>query len=389
MLKQPAMIAVLAFVLSGTTVPARATSERCTKPSCKGTLVYIGTQGSGPGQGIFAARLDPEKGRLTGLGLVAEVERPTWLSRDPQAPIVFSVSETGNDGKSQGGVLSFAVDVETGMLRLISKVSSGGGGATHLAFDRRLASLFVANYGTGDVSAIPVGHDGVLAAISSTQSNFGSGPSRRQQGPHAHGVTVDPTGGFVLSPDLGADRVFVYRFDRTNGSLSPGSPPFIQLPPVSGPRHLVFSPSGRLAFLVTELSAELYSFSWDAKTGRLEQVGRIALDAPDFTGTKSAAELSISRDGRFLYVSDRGANTLRVYASDEMNGTLRAIQTTDCAGQSPWSFAIDPSGRWLLVANQASSNLAVFEVDQETGKLAATGTSISVPKPVAITFFAQ
>src|SRR5262249_37419449 len=139
----------------------------------------------------------------------------------------------------------------------------------------------------------------------------------------------------------------------------------------------------------TELSAELYSFSWDAKAGRLEQAGRVALDAPELTGARSAAELGMSRDGRFLYASNRGANTLHVYAVDETNGTLRPVQTADCAGQRPWSFAIDPSGRWLLVANQTSNNVAVFEVNQATGKLAATAASISVPKPVAIAFFAM
>ncbi len=355
--------------------------------TCAGTLVYVGSHGSGPGQGIFAACLDRATGALTGLGLAAEIERPTWLVRDPHRPILYTVSETGNDGKSQGGVYSLSIDPKTGKLTTISRTASGGGGATHLAYDARLGALFVANFGGGQVSSIPVQADGGLGAVSSVQTDYGSGPSRRQTGPHAHAVVVDPSGHFVLAPDLGADRVFVYRYDAATKQLSPAAEPFAALPPGSGPRHLVFSRDGRFAFLDTELSGDVYGFRWDAHAGRLTQISRRSIDPSDFTGQKSAAEIVISADGRFLYVSDRGANSLIVYAVDAKTGALSEVQRIAGGGDVPWSFAIDPSGRWLIVANEASSTLAVFGVDRASGKLTATPSTLSAPKPVSIAYF--
>lgn len=352
-----------------------------------GTLMYIGTQGGGPGQGIFAARLDPATGALTDLGLALETERPTWLETDPHRPILYGVNETGNDGRSQGGVFSLAIDPASGKLRPLSQTSSGGGGATNLTYDAKADTVFVANFGGGQVSAIPVKSDGALSRVSSVQTDYGTGPTKRQAGPHAHGVTLDPSGRFVLAPDLGADRVFVYRFDPGSKQLTPAEPPFAALPPGSGPRHLVFSRDGRFAFLDTELSAMVYTFRWDAKAGRLDQVASLPIDGPDFSGQKSAAELGVSADGRFLYVSDRGANTLIVYGVDARTGGLHEVQRMACGGDVPWSFSIDPSGRWLLVANQASGGIAEFQVDVASGRLTPTANSISVPKPVRVAFF--
>ncbi len=350
------------------------------------TLVYIGTHGSGPGQGIWVAKLDQATGALSGLALGAEIERPTWLVADPRRPILYSVSETGNDGKTQGGVYSLAIDKASGSLHVIDRADSGGGGATHLAYDPQLPTLFVANYGTGQVAAIPVQPDGSLSSASSVQANYGSGPSPRQKSPHAHSVAVAPGGRFVLSADLGADRLFVYRFDRASRKLAPGEPPFAPFPAGSGPRHIAFTPDGRFVFVDTELSGEVYGYRWDGQSGHLSPAGRTALDAADYAGTKSAAELAISRDGHFLYVSNRGENLLQVYAIDRGTGALAEIQRIACGGTVPWSFGIDPSGHWMIVANEASSTLTVFAVDPAAGRLAATASMLSVPKPVAIAY---
>lgn len=352
-----------------------------------GTLVYIGTQGSGPGQGVFAARLDPATGALTDLGLALQIERPTWLETDPHRPILYGVNETGNDGKSQGGVFSLTIDPSTGKLRPLGQTASGGGGATNLTYDAKASAVFVANYGGGQVSAIPVKPDGALTAVSSVQTDYGTGPTKRQTAPHAHGVTVDPSGRFVLAPDLGADRVFIYKFDANTRQLTPGDQPFAALPPGSGPRHLVFSRDGRFAFLDTELSAMVHTFRWDAHAGTLTPVASRPIDTPDFAGPKSAAEIARSADGRFLYVSNRGANALIVYAIDAQTGALDEVQRIACGGDVPWSFSIDPSGRWLLVANQASGGIAEFAVDRASGRLTATSNALTVAKPVRIAFF--
>lgn len=361
--------------------PVAATAAKARPPM----RLYIGTQGGGPGQGIWAARFDPATGTLGDLHLAAEVERPTWLVRDPKRPLLYAVSETGNDGQAQGGVLGFAIDPASGALTPLGRVESGGGGATHLSLDTGSRTLFVANYGTGQVAAIGLKPDGAPDAVQSVQAHVGSGPHRRQKGAHAHAVVIDPGGHYLLSLDLGADRLFVYRFDPATRALSPLAP--IAFPPGSGPRHLVFSPDGRFAFLDTELTGEVYAYRWDGRRGVLTQTARVAIDAPDFAGTRSASELAVSADGRFLYVANRGANQLILFAIDRQSGALREGQRIDCGGRGPWSFGIDPTGRWLIVANQASGNLSVFGVDRASGTLSPTANSLAVDKPVAIAFF--
>lgn len=352
------------------------------KPAPAGRLVYFGTHGAA----IYAAWLNAETGHLSDLGAVAEIERPTWLAADPKRPLLYSVSETGNDGKTQATVSSFAIDTATGALRLLSKVESGGGGATHLALDPRSHTLFVAHFGTGQVSALPVRPDGSLAPVASVQADYGSGPSPRQKGPHAHGVALDPSGRFLLAADLGADRVFVYRFDPVTRALTPSEPAFVASAPGSGPRHLAFLPNGKVVYLDTELSGEITRFAWDSRTGTLRPQATISTGAPDYTGPRSAAELAVSADGRFLYVSNRGEDSLVVYAIQPATGALREVQRIAAQGKGPWSFSLDPSGRWILIANEASSAIAVLKVDPATGLLRATNESLAVPKPVSIAF---
>ena len=353
-----------------------------------GYTVFIGTHGgNGPGEGIFSVRLDPKTGHLSDLKLAARIERPTWLVLDPKSPVLYAVSETGNDGKAQGGVYSFAVDGATATLKLINRVASGGGGATHLTYDPRLNTVFVGNFGGGQVGAFPVKPDGGLNPLSSMQTDYGHGPHPRQTMAHAHGVTVDPSGHFVLSADMGADRVFIYRFDAATKKLSPAAAPFLQMPAGSGPRHLVFSPDGRFAFLDTELSAQIVSFRWDAQAGRLQQIQSQPIDKPSFKGEKSAAEIAVSHDGRFVYVSNRGENSLEVYTVDQRSGRLTQLQDIPGGGAIPWSFGIDPSGHWMIVANEPTSSIAVFRIDPGTGKLSPTGQTQSVFKPVAIAFY--
>lgn len=354
------------------------------------TLVYVGTQGTEPGQGILAARLDPRTGRLTPLGLAAEVQRPTWLAAHPTLPVLYAVSEVGNDGQSQGGVHTLRADPATGRLSLVGTVASGGGGPTHLALDLASSILLVANYGTGQVAALPVLADASLGPPASARSDQGSGPSPRQKAPHAHGVVLDPSKRFVLVADLGADRLFVYPYDRVSHQLGPAAAPAEALPPGTGPRHLAFHPDGRLVFMLSELVPELRAYRWDARRGRLSLVQTLsAAGDPAKASVARGAEVAVSRDGRFVYASVRGEDVLVVYAVARRTGRISEVQRLPAGGQAPWSFAIDPSGRWMLVANQASNAVVVFARDPATGRLSPTSQSIAVNKPTCIAYLAS
>lgn len=198
-------------------------------------------------------------------------------------------------------------------------------------------------------------------------------------------MVIDPSGRFALVPDLGADRVFVYRFDRATSTLSDG-PSAYATAPGSGPRRVVFHPSGRIVYLLNELTADIQALGWSPEDGVLTHLQSLSTNVPEHTGTTSAAELAISRDGRFVYTSNRGENTLVVFSADRRTGLLTLAQRIPCGGLTPWSFSFHPSGKWLLVANQASSTVNLFGVDPHSGRLTDTGTSVPVPRPACITF---
>jgi 6-phosphogluconolactonase len=385
-LHQAAAVATLAL-LPASSVAAKAKPQVCPMATCAGQLVYIGTQSDAPGQGVFAARLDPKTGKLTPLGLALEAQRPTWLASHPTQPVLYAVSEVGNDGKSHGRVSTLRADPRTGMLSVIGTVDSGGGGPTHLSLDLPSNTLLVANYGTGQVAALPVLADATLGSPASVQADQGSGPSPRQKSAHAHGVTLDPSRRFALVTDLGADRIFIYRYDRKAHRL--GASTAEALPPGAGPRHLAFHPRGRLLFVLSELRPELRSYRWDARRGRLALVQTISVSAdPAKAGVARGAEVAVSRDGRFVYASVRGEDVLVVYAVNARTGGLTEVQRVAANGLSPWSFGIDLGGRWMLVTNQGSNTVVVFARDPATGRLSPTQESLSVNKPVSVAYLA-
>jgi 6-phosphogluconolactonase len=385
-LRQTAAAATLAL-LPVSPVAAKVRPQACPGATCAGQLVYIGTQSDAPGQGIFAARLDPTTGKLTPLGLALEAQRPTWLAPHPTLPILYAVSEVGNDGKSHGSVATLRADPRTGALSVVSTADSGGGGPTHLSLDLPSKTLLAANYGTGQVAVLPVLADATAGPPASVQTDQGSGPSPRQKSAHAHGVALDPSRRFALVADLGADRIFIYRYDRKAHRL--GASTAEALPPGVGPRHLAFHPRGRFLFVLSELAPELRSYRWDARRGRLALVQTLSASAdPTKAGVARGAEVAVSRDGRFAYVSVRGEDVLVAYAVNPRTGGLTEIQRVAANGLSPWSFGADPSGRWMLVANQGSNTVVVFARDPATGRLSPTQESLSVNKPVSVAYLA-
>jgi 6-phosphogluconolactonase len=364
------------FLARGATAFAACALARAHAGDARTELVYVGTQG---GQ-VHALRFDPAAGTLAALGPAAEGARTTWTAAHPSLPILYGVDD---DNARPGRVVAYAVDGATGMLAMTGEVSAGGNGTTYLALDMPSRTLLTANFASGSVSSIALGADGSLGARVSTLAETGSGPHRRQASAHAHSAVVDPSGRYVLVPDLGADRVFVLAFDRATHALAPHGA--FAVAPGSGPRHLAFGADGRFAYLVNELTAQLMVLRWDAAEGRLGFAQSAAMNDAAFAGQPSGAEVVVSADGRFVIAANRGADALLVYRVDAASGMLAQVQRLPSGGQAPWSFALHPSGRWLLVAHQKSGTVNVIGIDPAIGLLADTGRSVAVPAPVSVT----
>jgi len=342
-------------------------------------LVYVGTQAGE----IRALRFDPVAARLSAIGTVAKEGAPTWVAAHPRLPILYAVDD---DKTRDGSASAWAVDRVSGALVKMGQAPAGGSGTNYLALDPKATTLFAANFGSGSASSIALSPDGIPGPLVSTIKASGSGPHRRQASPHAHSVTLDPSGRYALVPDLGADRVFVYAFDAGKHTLAPIDAAAFALPPGSGPRHLVFGKDGRHAYLMNELTAELNVLRWDAGEGRLAPIQALPLSSAGFAGSKSGSALALSADGRFLYAANRGEHELQVLRIDPASGALALMQRIASGGQVPWGFALHPLGRWLAVAHQRSNSVNLFAVDPATGTLANTGQSVDIPAPVSITF---
>ena len=380
-----ATISVVALTLFSALYSAsnRAATLNTNVPAAaQASFVYVGTQQ----RQIVGLRFDASTGKLTDLGELAQGPKSTWVTAHPSLPVLYSVDD---DSTHEGSVTAYAVNRETGALTKADAVASGGAGTTNLSLDTSTESLFAANYNSGSVSSFRVNRDGSVGALASTVAETGSGPNRRQASAHAHNAVLDPSGHYVLVPDLGADRVFVYRFDPATHALSAAndtSEHAFVAPAGSGPRHLVFSRDGRFAYVITELSAQMLVLRWDAASAHLTLVQALPLSSAAFQGVKSGAEVAISPDGRFVYAEDRGENELVVYRVNAESGELSEIQRIASGGEKPWSFALHPSGKWLVVANQHSGTVSVFGVDPGTGMLSDTGQSMAVPTAVSIAF---
>jgi 6-phosphogluconolactonase len=281
--------------------------------------------------------------------------------------------------------MAFAVEEETLDLRLLNRQPSMGAGPCHLVVDGTGRNVLVANYGGGSVAVLPVQEDGRLDEPSAVRQHRGTGPNpARQEGPHAHGLAFDGGGKRVFTADLGVDRVFVYDFDAASGSLEPAAEPFVAVEPGSGPRHVALHPSGAFLYVVNELRSTVTVLRYDATTGALSPVQTVTTLPADFEGRSTTAEIALSPDGRFVYASNRGHDSLALYAVEGDSGRLDPLGHVSTGGRTPRSFALDSTGEWLLVANQGSDNVVVFRRDGSSGRLEATGTEVSVPAPVCV-----
>lgn len=343
-----------------------------------------------PPEGIYTACLDVTTGRLTSLGLQEKVNPASWVLVDPKKSVVYTTGGMTSNPADFGSVFSFKIDRRTGTLTALGSSPSGGPDPTHLAWDPHSGTLFVANPGNGVVSVIKTDADGGSRLLEDKAQQEGSGPTPRQKHAAAHGVAVDPTGRFVLSADFGADKLYIYRFDKATGKLSPSSPNFISTPAGSGPRHIEFTPDGKYVVMNTELNGQVRVYRWNEQAGTVEQTQVVDPFPTGYTQEKSGAEIEFSKDGKFFYLSLRGSeDKLLVYRWDAIEGKLTEIQRIPSLGGTPWSFALDPSGKWMLVTNSTSGNVSVFSVEKGTGKLQPTGEAFKLQGAVTVAFLAR
>jgi 6-phosphogluconolactonase len=353
-------------------------------PAAKPVTVYVGTYTDGTSRGIYRLAFDAATGALSEPVLAAETKNPSFLALHPNGRFLYAVGEISTfEGARTGALSAFAIDPKTGNLALLNQQSSEGAGPCHLVVDRTGRNVLVANYGGGTVAVLPVDADGRLKRASSVQVHEGTGPNKgRQEKPHAHGIYLDAAERFAFAPDLGADRVFVYRFDAAKGMLEPHGG--AALAPGSGPRHLAFDPAGKHAYVINELLSTVTAFSYDAEKGALTPLQTVSTLPAGFAGTSWTAEVAVSGDGRLVYGSNRGDDSLAVFTVDLSSGRLTAKGHAPVGGKYPRHFAIDPTGRFVLAAHQNSGTISVLRLDPATGMPGPPGATVKVDKPVCL-----
>jgi 6-phosphogluconolactonase len=348
--------------------------------------VFIGTYTGGSSKGIYLAHLALANGKLElATGLAAELANPSFLAIHPNHALLYAVSEMDNVGGKIGAISALRIEPKTGRLRLLNQRSSQGAGPCHLAVDRGGKFVLAANYVGGSIASLPIEEDGRLGdAVAFIQHKGSSVNRERQDGPHAHCVTLDAANRFAFVADLGLDKIMVYRFDSTTGKLAANDPPSVATAAGAGPRHLTFHPGGQFAYLINELDSTMTAFRYDAQRGELAPLQTVSTLPEGFHGANTTAEVQVHPSGRFVYGSNRGHDSIVVFTIDTASGKLRYVAHESTQGKTPRHFAIDATGQYLLAANQDSGNIVVFRIDKATGKLRPSGSSVSVPSPVCV-----
>jgi 6-phosphogluconolactonase len=346
-------------------------------------LVYIGTYtNTAKSKGIYAFRFDADTGKLDPLGLAGETQNPSFVAIHPSRRFLYAVAE----GKP-ATVSSFALDAKTGKLTPLNSEPVPGNGPCYISLDRSGRHAFVANYGSGNILVFPIDADGRVKAPTTNIQHAGTGGDpKRQSGPHAHSIKLSPDEKFAVAADLGVDQLFVYRFDAAAGKLTPNEPPSVKLKPAAGPRHFAFHPNKRVLYSINELASTVSAFGWNGDRGTLTEFQTISsLPSSGFSGNNSTAEIVVHPNGRFVYGSNRGHDSIAVFSADK-KGRLTLVDHTSTQGNVPRNFALDPTGKYLFAANQRTDNIIVFQVDQKTGKLTPTGVKAEVGSPVCVRF---
>jgi len=370
---------ILAGLLAAPLSLAAEASGKC--------LVYVGTYTGGSSKGIYAWRFDGSTGKAEPLGLAAETPNPSFLALHPNGKFLYAVQETGTfKGEKGGGLRAFAVDRATGKLSFLNEQPSGGADPCHLAVDGSGQCLLAANYSGGSVISLPIAQDGSLAQSASFVQYSGRGVNpARQEAPHAHSINLSPDGRTAVVADLGLDLLHVYRVNALAATLNPVEFPFARTAPGAGPRHLVFQADGRFVYVLNELACTITSYAFDAQAATLLERSTVPTLPAEARVPNTCAEIRIHPNGRTLYASNRGHDSLAVFEMDGRGG-LKLLQHVPTGGKTPRNFALDPSGRYLFAANQNSDAIVVFKVDPGTGCLSPTGETLKVGSPVCVRF---
>ncbi len=365
----------------------------------KHRLVFIGTytgeivsktgqifKGMGMGMGIYVYKLDVTSGLMKQCGLAEGVPNPSYLDIDPSRRFLYAVNELREfEDAPTGAVSAFSVEPGSGRLRFLNRKPSYGTDPCHLTIDKTGRYVLVANYTSGSVCVLPIREDGSLAEATDVIQHQGSSSDPVcQSGPHAHAVTLDDTGRYAFVPDLGLDKLMVYKFDPKRGKLEPSEEPWVEVTAGAGPRQLAMHSSGGYMYLINELNSTMMAFRYDKSKGTLREIQTLSTLPKDFEGPSTCARVQISASGKFLYGSNRGHDSIVIYAIDQLNGKLTCIGHRSTQGKTPRHFAIGPAGEFLIIANQDTEDVVAFRLDPTSGGLGATGHSVDVPTPVCV-----
>ncbi|MBD2754633.1 lactonase family protein [Spirosoma validum] len=345
-------------------------------------IMYVGTYSVRGSEGVYVFEFDRKAGTMQQIQSISNGKNPSFLALHPSGNYLYSVNE-GPD--KAGGASAYAVDKATGKLQFLNSQSTLGGGPCHISIDKTGKTAFVSNYGGGSLAVFPIGTDGKLSAAADSVQDSGTGPNeKRQEKPHVHSATLAPDNRFVYVADLTTDKLNIFDIDVKASTVKPASTPYASVKPGSGPRHFTFHPNGKYGYLVEELTSTVASFSRNAQTGALTLLQDNVKTLPDdFTGQNTSADIHIDPSGKFLYQSNRGANTLAIFSIGN-DGKLTKIGDQPTEGKTPRNFLIDPKGDFIFVAHQDTDNITIFKRDQKTGKLTYTGQSVPVPAAVCV-----
>jgi 6-phosphogluconolactonase len=356
--------------------------------------VYAGTYTTrlghveGQAQGIYVYDLDATTGALTQIAVTDGIVNPSFLTVDSTQRYLYAVSEVKESADTPGGrVYAYAIDPHSGGLTPLNDQPTRGTDPCHLSVDATGRWVLVANYSSGSVIIYPIQRDGSLGAASDFHQHIGSSVNpRRQEGPHAHSFVIAPDNRFAYAPDLGMDKIMIYRLDVEQGKLSPAEQPFIRTSPGGGPRHFDIHPNRKFAYCNLEIGNQVVVLAYDEATGRLSELQMVPTLPEGFTGTSHTADIHVHPNGRFLYCSNRGHDSIAMYSVDPGTGLLTFLGCEPTQGNVPRNFALDPTGSLLLAANQNSSTVAAYTIDQASGRLTPTGQISPVPTPVCLKF---
>ncbi|MDP6445886.1 MAG: lactonase family protein [Pirellulaceae bacterium] len=346
-------------------------------------LVYISAFAAGEQGAVHAYQLDEQTGRLTLQHRTADVEHPFFLALASSGKFLYSIHAKEFSGKENEHIAAYRIG-KAGALTLLNRQSARGTAACYLDVDESGKTLVVANYTTGSVASLPIRDDGSLSEAAAFVQHDGSSVNEsRQQGPHAHCFVIAPNNRFAYAADLGTDEIRCYRLDAKQGKISPNpKQPFVRTPPGAGPRHLTFDPTGEHVYVVNELANSVTLFDFDSESGFLAEQQTVSTLPADFDGVTHTADVKITPNGKFLYATNRGHDSIAGYRIGK-NGRLERLAITASHGKGPQNLAITANGKLLICANMAGDNVAVFRID-EKGGIELTGEPIEIPKPSCV-----